>query len=239
MNIDFNHIPPLYTDDKHEPRGINVIIETPKGSRHKYACKEQYGIIELRRILRGGMVWPCDFGFVPQTHADDGDAIDVALFIDEPCFPGCLVRARVLGSIGLIKNGDENDRHLACPISLSGAASVWDEVRDLEDVSTRLIREIEGFLKDYQTFEGNEIELTGIKNADAAWQSVQQAAKRWRTKRMPELYLFGGPNGAGKTTIARELLPALGCREFVNADAIASALSPFNAKPSRCRPDRL
>jgi inorganic pyrophosphatase len=182
MNIDFNHIPPFYTDDENEPRGVNVIIETPKGSGHKYAWKEKYGIIELRRILRGGMVWPCDFGFIPQTHADDGDAIDVALLIDERCFPGCLVRARVLGSIGLIKNGDENDRVICCPVSLSGAASVWDEVRDLNDVSSRKIREVEAFLKDYQTFEGNEIELTGIKNAQEAWQSVLDAAEKWRAK---------------------------------------------------------
>ena len=182
MNIDFNHIPPFYTDDENEPRGVNVIIETPKGSGHKYAWKEKYGIIELRRILPGGMVWPCDFGFIPQTHADDGDAIDVALLIDESCFPGCLVRARVLGSIGLIKNGDENDRLICCPVSRKGAGSVWDEVRDLNDISSRKIREVEAFLKDYQTFEGNEIELTGIKNADEAWQSVQTAAQRWNEK---------------------------------------------------------
>ena len=178
----FDHIPPFYSKDKAEPRGVNVIVETPRNSRHKYAYKPEYGIMELRRILRGGMVWPIDFGFVPQTLADDGDAIDIALLIDEPCFPGCLVRARVLGSIGLIKNGDENDRVLACPVSLSGAASTWDEVRNLEDISPRLIQEIEGFLKDHQTFEGNQIELTGIKNADEAWESVKQAAQRWKVK---------------------------------------------------------
>jgi len=182
MNINFDHIPAFHTKDPNEPRAVNVIVETPKGSRHKYAYKEEFGVIELRRILRGGMVWPCDFGFVPQTLADDGDAIDIALLIDEPCFPGCLVRARVLGSIGLIKNGEENDRVLACPVSLSGAASVWDEVRKLEDISARLIREIEAFLKDYQTFEGNKIELTGIKNADEAMESVRIAAEKWRTK---------------------------------------------------------
>ena len=178
----FDHIPPFYKDDKNEPRGVNVIVETPRNSRHKYAYKPEYGVMELRRILRGGMVWPIDFGFVPQTLADDGDAIDIALLIDEPCFPGCLVRARVLGSIGLIKNGDENDRILACPISLSGAASTWDEVRELEDISPRLIQEIEGFLKDHQTFEGNKIELTGIKNADEAMKSVSEAAEKWRKK---------------------------------------------------------
>ena len=180
MLLNFDHIPAFHTADKNEPRAVNVIVETPKGSRHKYAYKEEFGVIELRRILRGGMIWPCDFGFVPQTLADDGDAIDIALLIDEPCFPGCLVRARVLGSIGLVKNGDENDRILACPISLSGAASTWDEVHNLEDISSRLIQEIEGFLKDHQTFEGNQIELTGIKNAEEAWQSVQRAAERWK-----------------------------------------------------------
>jgi inorganic pyrophosphatase len=182
MKMDFNHIPAFYKDDKNEPRGVNMIVETPKGTRNKFAWKETYGVIELRRILRGGMAWPCDFGFVPQTLAEDGDALDVALLIDEPCFPGCLVRARVIGSIGLIKNGDENDRILAVPISLPGAASTWDEVRELEDVSPRLVEEIQGFLKDYQTFEGNEIELTGIQDADAAWQSVQSAARRWKEK---------------------------------------------------------
>lgn len=181
MNVySFDHIPPFC--DNIEKDAVNVIIETPKGTRNKFAYKESYGVIELRRILRGGMTWPCDFGFIPQTHADDGDAIDVALLIDEPCFPGCLVRARILGSIGLIKNGDENDRLIAVPVSLEGAASTWDEMHSLDDVSPRLLREIEGFLKDYQTFEGNAIELTGFKNRDEALQSVRESAERWKTK---------------------------------------------------------
>lgn len=174
----FDHIPPFC--DLIEKDAVNVIIETPRGTRNKFAYKETYGVIELRRILRGGMTWPCDFGFIPQTLADDGDALDVAFLIDEPCFPGCLVRARVVGSIGLIKNGDENDRLLAVPVSLEGAASTWDEIRSLDDLSPRLVREIEGFLKDYQTFEGNEIELTGLKSASEALQSVHNAAARWK-----------------------------------------------------------
>lgn len=182
MRLNFDHIPPLYTDNSNEPNGINLIVETPRGSRNKFALKEEYGVMELRRILRGGMSWPCDFGFIPQTLADDGDALDVALLIDEPCFPGCLVRARVLGSIGLIKNGDENDRLLACPISLPGSASTWDEVRDLDDVSPRLVEEIQGFLKDHQTFEGNRIELTGVKDAHDAMESVRKSAARWKQK---------------------------------------------------------
>lgn len=182
MRLDFNHIPSLYEDDSNEPLGINVIVETPRGTRNKFAYKEQYGVIELRRILRAGMVWPCDFGFIPQTLAEDGDAIDVALLIDEPCFPGCLVHARLLGTIGLKKNGEENDRLIACPVSLPGSASTWDEVRTLEDVGPRVLRELEGFLRDYQTFEGNRIELTGIGDAAAAMASVKRAMESWTQK---------------------------------------------------------
>ncbi len=172
MRLDYSHIPALY---RAEPCGVNAIMETPRGSRHKYALKPEFGVIELRRILRGGMAWPCDFGFIPQTLAEDGDALDLALLIDEPTFPGCLVRTRVVGAIGLKKNGQQNDRLIGVPISLSGAASTWDEVRSLDDVSPRLLREIEAFLSDYQTFEGNQIELTGIVGQDKAIKMVRDA----------------------------------------------------------------
>jgi inorganic pyrophosphatase len=177
----FDHIPSFC--DLIEKEAVNVIVETPKGTRNKFAYKGTYGVIELRRILRGGMSWPCDFGFIPQTLADDGDAIDVALLIDEPCFPGCLVRTRIVGSIGLIKNGDENDRLIGVPVSLEGAAATWDEIQTLDDVSPRLLRELEAFLKDYQTFEGNEIKLTGIKGREGALQSVRAAAARWQKEK--------------------------------------------------------
>jgi inorganic pyrophosphatase len=181
MKLEFNHIPPLY-DDLNEPFGINMIVETPRGTRNKFALKEEYGVMELRRILRGGMVWPCDFGFIPQTLGEDGDAIDVALLIDESCFPGCLVHARLLGSIGLRKNNDENDRFIACPISLPGSASTWDEVHTLEDIGRRQLKELEGFLRDYQTFEGNDIELTGIRGAEESMAEVHKAVAAWKQK---------------------------------------------------------
>lgn len=179
MRQGFDHIPALYQDDPGEPHALHVIIETPRGTRNKFAYKEQYGVIELRRILRGGMTWPCDFGFVPQTLAEDGDAIDVALLIDEPCFPGCLVRVRLLGAIGFIKNGEENDRFIGCPISLPGGGSTWDELRSLDDVSPRLLRELEAFLQDYQTFEGHTIELSGRLDAAAAMERVRTAMRRY------------------------------------------------------------
>lgn len=181
--MNFDHIPPFYTQDGDEPRGCNAIIETPRNGRHKFALEEEFGVFELRRTIPLGLSWPCDFGFVPQTLAEDGDAIDICLMIDEPTFPGVLVRARVLGVIGLKKNGEQNDRLLACPISLPGAGSAWDDVREINDVAPRALREIETFLQSYGTFEGNEIKLTGIEDEQEALRRLRVAHENWKNEK--------------------------------------------------------
>src|SRR6201986_3877594 len=76
---------------------LQVIVETPKGSRNKFAFDPAQGIFTLKEILPAGMVFPYDFGFLPQTIADDGDPIDVLLLMDEPAFTGCAVQAALLG----------------------------------------------------------------------------------------------------------------------------------------------
>src|SRR4051812_16032600 len=76
---------------------INVILETPKGSRNKYAFDVGLGIFKLKKSLPAGAVFPFDFGFIPSTVGEDGDPLDVLMLMDEPAFPGCLVEGRLLG----------------------------------------------------------------------------------------------------------------------------------------------
>ena len=104
----------------------------------------------------------------------------MALLIEEPTFPGCLVKARLLGVIGFVKNGEQNDRVLACPVSKKGAGSRWDDVRDLGDLQPRLVRELESFLSDYNRFEGNEVELTGWRDAAGAVETVKRAIEAFQ-----------------------------------------------------------
>src|ERR1700753_3284058 len=78
---------------------VQVIIETPAGSRNKFAYDPDQGIFALKKVLPAGMVFPYDFGFLPQTMAPDGDPIDVLLLMDEPAFPGCAVKSRLIGQI--------------------------------------------------------------------------------------------------------------------------------------------
>ncbi len=78
---------------------LNVVIDTPKGSRNKYKLDEQSGQWRLSKMLPQGMAFPYDFGFIPSTRAEDGDPIDVLLLSDEPSFPGCIVPAKLIGVI--------------------------------------------------------------------------------------------------------------------------------------------
>ena len=78
---------------------IQVVIETPKGSRNKYAFDPEQKIFELKKVLPAGMAFPYDFGFIPSTKAEDGDPADVLVLMDEPAFPGCLLKCRLVGII--------------------------------------------------------------------------------------------------------------------------------------------
>jgi inorganic pyrophosphatase len=164
----FDHIPPFYDKNPDEPHGVNVSVETPRGTRNKFAYKEEYGVIELRRILRGGMTWPCDFGF-PAANSGrrrrrhrHGAAHRRAVFSR---MSGA--RASTRSSTPEEKRPAERPSHRLPDFTARCRLDV-DEMRELADVSPRLLRELEGFLKDYQTFEGNVIELDGfIDRADS------------------------------------------------------------------------
>src|SRR4026208_1085470 len=105
---------PCFAEDG---KTINVIVETPKGSRNKFAFDEKQKIFQLKKVLPVGMAFPYDFGFVPSTNAEDGDPVDVLVLMDEPAFPGCLLKCRCVGIIegeqGKKKKPERNDRIVA------------------------------------------------------------------------------------------------------------------------------
>src|SRR4029453_15828071 len=76
---------------------VRVVIETPKGSRNKYAFDVKDKFFALKKVLPAGMAFPYDFGFVPSTRAEDGDPVDVLVLMDEPAFPGCVLTCRPIG----------------------------------------------------------------------------------------------------------------------------------------------
>jgi inorganic pyrophosphatase len=137
---------------------LNVVVETPKGCRTKYAYDEETGLFKLKKLLPAGMVFPFSFGFIPSTHGGDGDPLDVLIVSEEPLFPGCLVKARLIGGwkarqIGKGKN-QRNDRLLAVP-------DIPDtrQVRSLRDLDERFACQVKEFFVSYQRLEGTEFKV--------------------------------------------------------------------------------
>lgn len=174
---------PSFSSKKLKKRNIaHLIVETPKGSRHKYALNNEYGIIAFSEVLPEGMEWPFDYGFIPQTLAQDGDPLDVLVLTETPLFSGCLIEARIIGAVKERKNGVENDRLVAVPLPSPGAPAPTDRYRTISDLPEKLLRGITEFLVDYSQRAGNRIDIEGMIGCDEAMKSIRKTAKAFRKK---------------------------------------------------------
>jgi inorganic pyrophosphatase len=156
---------------------LQVIIETPAHSRNKFAYDPDQAIFTLKAVLPAGMVFPYDFGFLPRTIAPDGDPIDVLLLMDEPAYPGCAVRSRLIGVIeGEQIDGKKrirNDRLVA----VAEANHQYANIRKLDDLPAQWIKELQNFFVNYHRLQGKEYRLLGCKGTDAAFRLIKKAQK--------------------------------------------------------------
>ncbi len=147
---------------------IQVVIETPKGSRNKYAFDPEQRIFRLKKVLPEGMVFPHDFGFVPSTKADDGDPVDILILMDQPAFPGCLVDARLVGIIEAeqSENGktERNDRLIA----VCNASHTHSNIKSMKDVNESLLQEVEKFFVNYHVNDGKKFKVLDRKGPGTA-----------------------------------------------------------------------
>jgi inorganic pyrophosphatase len=162
---------------------LNVLIETPKGSRVKYAYNPKMGLIELKRALPEGMIFPFNFGFVPGTQADDGDPLDILILNQEPLFPGCLLKARVLGVIEAeqTERGEttRNDR-------LVGLAIAQQTPALLEGIGLdkRTLSEIEHFFISYNKLGGKKFKVLGKGGPETALDIIKNCQRKARGETM-------------------------------------------------------
>ncbi|MDT7816487.1 MAG: inorganic pyrophosphatase [Acidobacteriaceae bacterium] len=171
-------IDPTRLDPMRKKDGLlQVIVETPKGSRNKFSFDVEQEIFSLKKVLPAGMAFPYDFGFLPKTVADDGDPIDVLLLMDEPAFPGVLVPSRLIGVIeGEQVDGNKrirNDRLVA----VADANHMYAMVRKLSDLPKQFLRELEDFFVNYHRLQGKEYKLLGCKGIAEAETLINKAKK--------------------------------------------------------------
>src|SRR5579872_1653574 len=154
--------------DSLDETNLQVVIETPKGSRNKYAFDDKQRIFGLKKVLPAGMEFPYDFGFVPSTLAEDGDPTDVLVLMDEPAFVGCLLKCRLIGIIegqqGKKKKGVRNDRIIA----IEEANHSYAHVRHVDELGKKFVRELEEFFVNYHDMQGQKYHVLDVKGPSEA-----------------------------------------------------------------------
>lgn len=156
---------------------MNVIIEIPKDSHNKYEIDKKTGLIKLDRANYSSAAYPFDYGFVPQTLWDDGDALDVIVLTTYPLNVGILVPARPVGILTMTDGGESDDKVIAVPVD----DKRWDDVKDLEDVNKHTLKEIAHFLETYKQLKGKpaEVVIGGFKGRAEAESAFERAQKMY------------------------------------------------------------
>ena len=161
-----------------ETGDLLMVIETPKGSRNKYSYDEDTGAFDLGWVLPPGLSFPYDFGFIPSTIADDGDALDVLVLLDVPVAVGCVVTGRVIGAIQAKQRAHggkwiRNDRLLA----VARHAHTHQHIKSLDDLRPHMVDEIQEFFIDYNRMREREFRPLEICGAKKAHKLIKKASK--------------------------------------------------------------
>ena len=159
---------------------INVIIEVPKGSPNKYEIDKETGLIKLDRANYSAAAYPCEYGFVPQTYWDDGDALDVVVLATFPIPSGILVKVRPVALMEMIDDGDNDYKIIGVPVN----DKRWSDVQDLKDLNKHTLKEIQHFFETYKELKGekgqHKVEIHGFKGKKEAEEAFERSCKLYK-----------------------------------------------------------
>jgi inorganic pyrophosphatase len=154
---------------------LHCLVEIPKGSRNKYQWDEELGGIKLARFLFSSVVYPADYGFVPETLSPKGEALDAVICVSEATFPGCMIPVRAVGILRTDDERGQDDKLLCVPRSDPN----WDHVDCLEAVPAGMLREIEHFFAMYKEPEGRHVIIHGWEDVDVAEAILDESRRRY------------------------------------------------------------
>jgi inorganic pyrophosphatase len=156
---------------------IDVVVEIPRGSRNKYEMDHETGVIRLDRRLFTATVYPADYGFVPDTLAEDGDPLDVLVLLEDPTFPGCWINVRPVGVLWM-EDDKGPDAKIIC---VEPHEPKYRSVNDIGDVQPELLEEIKHFFDVYKMLEPDRFAETGdFEGRDAAWKEINDSLARYQ-----------------------------------------------------------
>jgi len=165
------------------PDEFMMVVDLPKFSSNKYEYDEEGGFFKLDRVLHSQMFYPFDYGFIPQTHSDDGDAIDVCVLVTYPTFSGCVIKCR---AIGMIKTSDEkggDNKILAVPVGKLDPR--FNEIQSVDDLPKHVQEELLIHFKEIKKLEKakyDKVQIDGFGNVEEAKAEIQRAMDAYKAK---------------------------------------------------------
>src|SRR3712207_3693245 len=152
---------------------LHCLVEVPKGSRNKYEWDEALGAIKLDRFLFSSVVYPTDYGFIPETLTESGRPQDAMVCVSAPTFPGCVIPVKAIAVLHTRDEGEQDDKLLCVPRD----DPAWNGMESLDDLSALLRGEIEHFWGYYKQPEGKPVEVQGWGGHDEAARVVEQGRR--------------------------------------------------------------
>lgn len=155
---------------------VQVLVEIPRGSRNKYEWDDELDAIKLDRFLFSSVVYPTDYGFFPETLAEDGDPLDAMVCVSEPTFPGCVIEVKVIALFRMRDEEGIDDKVLCVPHTDPN----WNTMETLDDIPQTLRDEISHFFSIYKQPQGIHVKVDGWYQREDALQAIDAAHARYR-----------------------------------------------------------
>lgn len=167
------------TPGEHLPQMFNALIEIPMGSSVKYELDKRTGLLRLDRVLYSAVYYPANYGFIPQTYAEDDDPLDVLVLCQEAVAPMTLVTARAIGLMTMVDTGKKDHKILAVAVG-DPEFNGYNDARELPNHRLMMLRR---FFQDYKYLEGKSVEVDEIQSAEEAMPIIEQALERYSLER--------------------------------------------------------
>ena len=167
------------TPGEHLPREFNALIEIPMGSSVKYELDKQTGLLRLDRVLYSAVYYPANYGFIPQTYAEDDDPLDVLVLCQEAVAPMTLVTARAIGLMTMVDSGKKDHKILAVAVG----DPEFNSFREASELPPHRLTMLRRFFQDYKQLEGKSVEVDEMQGAEVALPIIEDSLQRYSKQR--------------------------------------------------------